>query len=122
MGLDCYASRSQDDVELTEDDERAFEGAGLSLCGGIFSGSESSFRGKVYSLLVWKATGIDIGENLTPEQTADLSRRLDLLSAEQLSEMSASSTYGQYSPEVCASLQRFFRICAERGLGLVACS
>ena len=122
MGLDCYASRSLDDLELTEEDERAFEEAELCLCGGVLSGSESSFRGKVYASLVRDATGIDIYQDLTPEQTAELSRRLDAVSAEQLSAMSASSASGPHPPEVCASLQRFFRICAERGLGLLAWS
>jgi hypothetical protein len=49
MGLDTFASRSSDDIELTEADLKAFEEAEISLCGGIFSGdgSDGSFRGKV---------------------------------------------------------------------------
>ncbi len=56
MGLDNFASREPDDLVLTEDDEKAFEGAGIELCGGILSGDASSFRGKVYSTLVEEVT------------------------------------------------------------------
>lgn len=48
MGLDNYASRTPGDVSLTEEDERAFAASGAQLCGGILSGGDSSFRGKVY--------------------------------------------------------------------------
>jgi hypothetical protein len=48
MGLDTYASRSPDDIELTEEDIQAFQEADITLCGGLFSGNDGSFRGKVY--------------------------------------------------------------------------
>ena len=53
MGLDCYIVHGNDrDKPFThEDDERIKD---LSLCGGMFSGSGSdgSFRGKVYEPII----------------------------------------------------------------------
>jgi hypothetical protein len=122
MGLDNFASRSLDVMDLTADDERAFEDAGLVLCGGIYSGEESSFRGKVYWELIYEATGVSISESITPDVVKDVSARLDAYTPGDLAELSATlAVPGQESsPDVCASLQRFFRICAERGLGLIA--
>lgn len=122
MGLDNYASRSLDEVSLTEEDERAFEEAGLRLCGGVFSGAESSFRGKMYWDLIFQFTGIDIGENLTPQEVRELSVLLDVIEPEDLAAFSVERDVvkGPHDAHVCADLQHFFRICAERGLGLVA--
>lgn len=47
MGLDTFASRSPDDIELQSEDIQAFNEADIYLCGGIFSGEGGSFRGKV---------------------------------------------------------------------------
>jgi hypothetical protein len=52
MGLDTYASRSPEDLVLTEEDLQAFADAQIELCGGIFSGEGGSFRGKVYAELI----------------------------------------------------------------------
>ena len=120
MGLDCFASRSLDDIELTDEDERAFVEADLHLCGGFYSGGGSSFRGKVYSDLIAKLTDVYIWENLTPAQVRELSTRLDTYTPEQMVEASKDTTYPLESTEECRSLQMFFRICAERGLGLLA--
>ena len=124
VGLDNYASRSLEDVELTEDDKRAFEEAGLRLCGGIFSGAESSFRGKMYWDLIFQATGINIGDNLTPQEVRELSALLEIFEPEELAAFSVEHDVikGPHDAGVCADLQHFFRICAARGLGLIAWS
>ena len=61
MGLDTYASRSPDEIVLTEEDLQAFADAQITLCGGLFSVVDDSFRGKVYVNLILELTG----ENLT---------------------------------------------------------
>jgi hypothetical protein len=121
-GLDNFASRSLEDVELTEDDERAFEEAGLRLCGGICSGDESSFRSKIYWELILEATGFNIAESLTPEGVRQLSALLEVFEPEELAAFSVERDVsgGPHDADVCADLQHFFRICAERGLGLIA--
>lgn len=60
MGLDNFASQVPDDLVLSEEDEKAFEEAGIELCGGIISGGGSSFRGKVYDTLIEKVTNISL--------------------------------------------------------------
>ncbi len=124
MGLDNYASRSLDEVEITPDDARAFEEADLHLCGGIFSGAESSFRGKMYWDLIFQATGINIGEDLTPQEVRELSALLDVFTPDELAAFSVERDVvkGPHDAVVCADLQHFFRICARRGLGLIAWS
>jgi len=66
MGLDTYASRSPGDVELTGEDEQAFEQAAIGLCGGMMSGDGgSSFRGKVYLDVVDRVAGASLGAEWT---------------------------------------------------------
>lgn len=124
MGLDCFASRIIDDIELTEEDEQAFTDANLYLCGGFNSGGGSSFRGKVYVDLVFAATQMSISESLESEEVRTLSERLDRYTPEQLSELSTTPEVvsGPHSSGTCLDLQRFFRICVKRGLCLVAWS
>ncbi len=52
MGLDTFASRSSEDILLTDEDIQAFKDADISLCGGLLSGGGGSFRGKVYASLI----------------------------------------------------------------------
>lgn len=118
MGLDTFASRSPDRVEVTEDDERAFETVG-ELCGGMFSGDGGSFRGKVYLDVVERVTGENLGQEWIPPDTV---RRmwlaLDRSDPEEVARASADDRYPATAGEVQA-LARFLRVCAERGLGLI---
>lgn len=67
-----------DSIWIGENNERAFVNAELNLCGGMFSDSgNSSFRGKVYDLLVSEATGQtlyseDIPNNLVVQMAEKL--------------------------------------------------
>ena len=125
MGLDTYASRAAGDVELTDEDERAFEEAAPQLCGGIVSGAMSSFRGKIYDTLILEATGYSLYEEwIAPEMVKAMSAKLGAYAPAQLAAVS-EKVDGDFDPKrahgaaECAELQKFFRICAERGLGLV---
>jgi hypothetical protein len=69
MGLDTYASRSPEDLVLTEEDLQAFADAQIELCGGIFSGEGGSFRGKVYASLLLDITGVSLYAEWIPPET-----------------------------------------------------
>jgi hypothetical protein len=116
MGLDTYASRASGNIELTEEDIQAFQEADITLCGGLFSGNDGSFRGKVYVMLVLEITD----ENLTQ----------DWIPPEIVRKMYASllacdpeEAIRQYDVDNTADeileLRKFFKVCSERGLGLV---
>ena len=74
--------------------------------------------------MVRVATQVSIAESLNPEEVRALSDRLDRYTPEQLSELSATPEVvgGPHSAVECADLQRFFRMCVERGLCMVAWS
>jgi hypothetical protein len=124
MGLDTYASRSSDDVMLTEEDERAFFNAGIELCGGLFSGNDGSFRGKVYWDVVFEVTEVSLTtEWLPPETVREMAAKLNAVSPEELAEINdyARTRYtgSPTNADEMMSLQCFFTICANRGLGLI---
>jgi hypothetical protein len=120
MGLDSYASRSPGDVELTVGDEQAFLVAGIQLCGGLVSGDDSSsFRGKVYLDIVDRVAGASLMEEwLPPEEICTIAAAFDRCDPARVAEESKDDHYPATQAEV-VSLRRFFRVCADRGLGLI---
>jgi hypothetical protein len=120
MGLDTYASRTPGDVNLTDEDERIFEEAGIELCGGMFSGDGGSFRGKVYSDVVAHVSGVSLYEEwIPPETVREMAEAFDRCDPEAVErDMAEDGVYETTASEV-RNLQRFFRICADRGFGLV---
>lgn len=118
MGLDTYASRSPDDIVLTEDDLKAFADANIELCGGIFSGdgNDGSFRGKVYVMLVLEITDENLAQDWIPPEIV---RKMytSLLACDP------EEAIRQYDLRNTASeileLRKFFKVCSERGLGLL---
>lgn len=118
MGLDTFASSVEGERKLTEEDERAFEG--VELCGGMFSGNGGSFRGKVYSDVVRNVTGVGLYEFwIPPETVREMADAFDRCDAEQVAEESEEWGYGTVTANEVGNLRRFFRICADRGLGLI---
>ena len=112
MGLDTFAARTPQDEELGEEDSRAF--AGIELCGGMHSGSEGSFRGKVYDSLIEGVTGVSLYQEwIAPEVVREMAAALEACDAEKVAVEFDSS------PLECEHLRRFFQICGERGLGLI---
>ena len=122
MGLDNYASRTPGDVSLTPEDEAAF--AGIELCGGIMSGGEASFRGKVYWDIVYDITEECLSDIWLPPETVALmaSRLAERTPAELAARNDELDTYRDMrtNADEMANLQRFFAVCAERGLGIIA--
>ena len=123
MGLDTYASRTPGDVELTAEDTAAFEAAAPQLCGGMYSGGEASFRGKIYDGLILEATGESLYQEwITPEAVKQLAEKLGEYAPQQLAAISESIEVSEdrmLSAGECVELQKFLRVCAEQGLGLV---
>ncbi len=123
MGLDNYAARHPEGG-LTEEDKQAFRDAGIDLCGGIHSNGVVSFRGKWYDPLVSHVTGVSLYQEwIPPETVREMSAALNRYSARRLARiwdkvwaMPWEDSY--HSEREVADLQRFFAICAERGLGL----
>jgi hypothetical protein len=123
MGLDNFVSRSPGEAVLTPEDERAIAESGVSLCRGMQSDGVTSFRGKVYAQFVSAVTGESLYEEwLAPRTVAEMADKLagcDPESAEQ-----GLDLYPDFipSPGEIRDLQKLFRICADRGLGLIAWS
>jgi hypothetical protein len=123
MGLDTFASRSPDDLVLTDEDEAAFRAASIDLCGGVYSDGVTSIRGKVYAELVLEVAGISLYQEwITPEHVLSLSCALEAHSAEDLARL-WDGLHGRggpgHSSRETAELKRFFQVCAARGLGLI---
>lgn len=119
MGLDTYAANSAAG-DLREEDEQAFDTAGLYLCGGLHSGTGGSFRGKVYADVIKHVTGVSLYEDwIPPDTVAAMAEALDLCDPETVESEMADRIHATTVFEVL-ELRRFFRICADRGLGLVS--
>jgi hypothetical protein len=119
MGLDTFASRSPDHIELTDEDIKSFEEAGIKLCGGIFSGNgnDGSFRGKIYVLLIQDITGESLFQNwISPETVREMHKALETCDPQQV--LQENSWY-RNSPADIFELRKFFRVCSKRGLGLI---
>jgi hypothetical protein len=124
MGLDTFASRSPASPVLTTEDVAAFERASIDLCGSIYSDGMTSIRGKLYAELVLEVTGISLYQEwIGVEDVLNLSAALEAYTAEDLAHTwdSLDTRRGSsgHSTEETAVLRSFFRICAERGLGLI---
>ena len=118
MGLDTFASRSPDDIELSPEDIQAFQDGDIQLAGGIFSGgNDGSFRGKVYQILIWEITGVSLLQDwLQPETVQEMSLTLDDCNPQEA--IDESDTLNRTTDEIL-ELRKFFQVCAERKLGLV---
>jgi hypothetical protein len=117
MGLDTFAAHTAEDIKLSEADLQAFAEADISLCGGILSsgGNGGSFRGKVYSELIYEITGQSLyADWLPPEMVKELYDSLAAVDPEEAAALGHRNT----AKEVL-ELQKFFKVCSKRGLGLV---
>ena len=118
MGLDTFASRSSDDIELSEEDLRAFEEAEISLCGGIFSGDggDGSFRGKVYALDILEITGESLYQEwISPDTVCEMHRAFATYESSMVKEGQEIDVTDIEISNLC----KYFRVCCERGLGLI---
>lgn len=121
MGLDTYAARSPDDVELSDQDIKAFQEANIELCGGIFTGAPGTFRGKIYDLLIFQLTGVSLYQTwIAPEKVREISQALEQCTAERVAQQSeGQGSRRRWSGAEIVELRKFFKVCEERNLGLV---
>ncbi|NJD58956.1 MAG: hypothetical protein C3F13_09965 [Anaerolineales bacterium] len=130
MGLDNYASRCKDNILLTEADRQAFSDADINLWGGLFSGEDGSFRGEMYDLLLLDVTGVSpLQAWIPPEIVQEMYRALlycapaTILYMYQQDFVDRDEEYRGPSLEELTTnileLRKFFRVCTERGLGLI---
>jgi hypothetical protein len=119
MGLDIFAVHAPG-LGLTEEDGRAFDNAGIELCGGIYSNIAGSFRGKVYDTLILDLTGVSLYQVWIPPETvrqmAQTLRRIDPQEFEK--DLAGNYSWEEYSADTIVHLRRFFDLCTELGLGL----
>lgn len=118
MGLDTFASRSPDDIELNPEDTQAFQDADIQLAGGIFSGgNDGSFRGKIYQILIREITGVSLLQDwIPPETVREMSQALADCDPQEA--IDGSDTWDR-TPDDILELRKFFKVCAVRNLGLV---
>lgn len=123
MGLDNFVSRSPGDIVLTPEDERALAESGGRLCGGMHSDGVTSFRGKVYERFVSAVTGESLYQEwLPPETVAEMADRLGACDPDTARERLDLDADFIPSPSEIRGLRTLFRICADRGLGILAWS
>jgi len=115
MGLDNYAMRAPGE-QLTEEDVEAFEAADIKLCSGVFSGGEASFRGKVYDDPIVGITGESLYQEwIPPERVEKMYEALMKCNPEEAAK--GDYRYSTTESEII-NLRKFFKVCAERNLGL----
>ncbi len=111
MGLDNYASPSRDG-DLSKKDIQAFIQSGVRL-GGL----EGSFRGKIYEECIADITGESLYQEwISPNTVKKMYQALAKCDPKEV------AAKGDYAYPITVSqileLRTFFKICAERNLGL----
>ena len=118
MGLDTFASRSEDIAELSAADIKAFENENINLCEGLFTEGEASFRGKVYATVVLEISGFSLFEYWIPPETVyDMWQAFEDCDPEEYAKNNPGIRNSD--PNSINELRKFFEVCAERKLGLV---
>jgi hypothetical protein len=120
MGLDTVAAYSPDNVELTEEDLQAFNDAGIPRVGIISAGEIAIFRGKVYEKVVRRITGVSLYQEWIPHET--VREMFHAIKAYEFSKWQEDDETIDLKEVEHSDLCKFFKVCTERGLGLVAWS
>jgi hypothetical protein len=116
MGLDTFPSRAGDRITLTPEDDAALAALDLPLCEWIGHGS---FRGKVYLSIVYAVAGMSLCEDwIPPQDVARLAAAFEACDPEVAADASKDDHYPVTAGEVRA-LRDLFRLCADRGIGLL---
>ncbi|MCB2202899.1 hypothetical protein KQH56_02720 [bacterium] len=118
MGLDTFAAHSPEEVELSEEDLQAFSEADISLCCGVLSGGGNggNFREKVYSELIYEITGRNLYAEWLPPETVN-AMYASLVACDP--KEPADWDYGRNTARAVLELRKFYKVCVDRGLGLV---
>ena len=120
MGLDTVAAHSLDDIDLTEADLQAFKDVGIPRVGIISADEIAIFRGKVFDAYIRRITGVSLYQEWIPPET--VVEMYQAIKAYELSKWQEDDANIDPQDVVHSDLCRFFKVCSERGLGLVAWS
>jgi hypothetical protein len=102
-------------MELSDEDREAFKRAHIRLCE---CNGDSVFRGKLYAGVVMRVTGVDLYEAwIPPAVVRSMAKKLEECDAVMAAALENASSI---RPEDVHELARFFRLCGDRGLGLVS--
>ena len=116
MGLDNFAQRASGE-ELTDEDIAAFVAEGPNLCEGLAAGDPGGFRGKVYFNLVHEITGESLYDDFIPPET--VKAMYEALRDCNPDDFADLDDYHSVEPEErIDNLRKFFKVCAERNLGI----
>ena len=108
MGLDTYAYHKTAEGKSEMMPDHLFTGVG-SLCGGLFSGGGSSFRGKVYAGFLHNAIGLDLYQ----EENHNIAGVADLL--ENWLESNPDLEFSDISRAEILALAAWFRVVEQNG-------
>jgi hypothetical protein len=120
MGLDTVAAHSLDDVDLTEEDLQAFKDVGIPRVGIISADEIGIFRGKVYQGYIRRITGVSLYQEWIPPET--VREMYEAIKAHEFSKWQEDDENVGPEDVEHSDLCKFFKVCSERGLGLVAWS
>jgi hypothetical protein len=112
--LCAYATRNPEYIiALTPEDWEVFAKASLRLHRDELFGFSLSVED--YESLVLRVTGISLYGRTSPQEVQEMAEALNKYTPKDLVKLAG----GGYTEEEMESLQRFFNICVQRGLGLV---
>ena len=120
MGLDTVAAHSPDDVDLTEADLQAFKDVGIPRVGIISADEIGIFRGKVFDAYIRRITGVSLYQEWIPPET--VAEMYQAIRAHEISKWQEDDDNVDPEDVEHSDLCKFFKVCSERGLGLVAWS
>ncbi len=112
MGLDNYAQPSRHG-DLSKEDEQAFIRSGVSL-----GGREGGFRGKLYDECINDITGESLYQDWIPPDTVKKMYQA-LVKCDPKEVVAKGSYWYPITESQILELRTFFKICAERNLGLL---
>jgi len=87
---------------------------------GIFCGDGGSFRGRVYASLMLSITGESLYAEWLPPET--VRAMYEALMACYPQDAVDELAYPDHPPADVIELRKFFKVCSERGLGLLGWS
>jgi len=118
MGLDTFPSRTEEIADLSESDIKAFVNKNINLCEGLFTEGDVSVRGKVYVNVVLKITGVSLFNYwIPPDTVCEMWQAFENCDSEEFYKSNAGIRNSD--PYSINELRKYFKVCAERKLGLV---